>query len=93
MAFSPTEKPALPHSLSLDSRSRLTLAGVTQVPQFDESTVVCVTTQGTLVIHGADLHLGQLSLDSGQVAVDGTVHALIYEEGGPKGFFGRLFGG
>ncbi len=92
MAFLGEEKPKLPHGLTLENRSGLRLTGVTQVPQFDESTVVCITTQGTLVIHGAELHLGQLSLDSGQVAVDGTVHALIYEEGGRKGFFGRLFG-
>ena len=42
---------------------------------------------------GQDLHLKTLSLDGGQVAVDGTVTALIYEE--PRregGFFSRLFG-
>ena len=51
------------------------------------------TQLGTLNIHGKDLQLKQLSLEGGQVAVDGTVSALIYEE--PRqsgGWLSRLFG-
>lgn len=95
MAYIAWEKtaPVLPHGLSLEGRSRLKLEGVTAVPRFDENTVVMDTTQGTLVIHGEDLHLGLLSLDNGKVAVDGTVNAIIYQDGTVSGgFFRRLFG-
>jgi curli biogenesis system outer membrane secretion channel CsgG len=51
------------------------------------------TTLGTLVIAGKDLQLKQLTLDGGQVAVEGSITALHYEE--PRessGWFRRLLG-
>lgn len=82
-----------PHKLSLDERKKLTVSGVGEVVSFEENAVVLRTSRGTLLVRGQDLHLKALSLDGGQVAVDGTVTALIYEE--PRregGFFSRLFG-
>lgn len=82
-----------PHKLTLDSRSRLTMTGVTEVESFDEEMVVLHTTRGTLVVRGNGLHLQMLSLDGGQVHVDGTVESLTYEDNAPVGgFFSRLFG-
>ncbi len=90
----PEAKPVLPHKLTLDDRQKLTLSGVTEVVRFDEETVVLKTVKGVLVVQGQKLHLQTLSLDGGQVAVDGDISALRYEapaqEGG--GFFRRLFG-
>ena len=46
---------------------------------------------GVLVIRGQQLHLQTLSIDGGQVAVDGTVDAMSYEEAQRKGgLFSRL---
>ena len=83
----------LPHKLTLNERRQLSMTGVTEVVSFDEHAVVLRTELGQLTIHGKDLQLKTLSLDGGQVAVDGMVSALIYEE--PKisgGFFRRLMG-
>jgi sporulation protein YabP len=67
--------------------------GVTEVVSFDESAVVLRTGLGTLMIHGRELQLKNLSLDGGQVAVDGHISALIYEEPRDRsGWLGRLFG-
>ena len=74
---------ALPHKLTLTERKNLTLTGVTEVISFDENAVILKTGLGTLVIHGQGLQLKNLSLDGGQVGVEGTVSALIYEE--PRG--------
>ena len=83
----------LPHRLTLDARSRLSMTGVTAVESFDEGTVVLVTTRGTLIVRGTGLHLQMLSLEGGQVSVDGRVDSLTYEEPVPAGgFFARLFG-
>ncbi len=84
----------LPHKLTLDGRNRLTLTGVTEVESFDEAMVVLHTTRGTLLIRGDGLHLQLLSLDGGQVHVDGTVQSMTYEDDRPTagGFFARLFG-
>ena len=83
----------IPHKLTLTERNTLTMTGVTEVVSFDDTTVVLHTTLGTLVVQGRDLQLKTLSLEGGQVAVDGSISALIYEEpGAPGGWFRRLLG-
>lgn len=82
-----------PHELRLDNRTKLSVSGVSEVESFDENAVVLHTARGILVIRGGGLHLQTLSIDGGQVAVDGTIDSLTYEE--PQkasGFLRRLFG-
>jgi sporulation protein YabP len=87
------ERLKLPHKLTLNERSNLTMTGVTEVVSFDDSAVVLRTQLGNLVIHGKQLQLKTLSVEGGQVAVDGQVTAMIYEEPRPAGgFMRRLFG-
>jgi len=81
----------LPHKLSLNERRELTMTGVTEVVSFEETAVVLHTALGTLIVQGKDLKLQTLSLDGGQVAVEGTVSALVYEEPRLSGWR-RLFG-
>jgi len=84
---------ALPHKLTLNQRSSLTMSGVTEVISFDEGAVILRTELGTLVVQGRDLQLKTLSVEGGQVAVEGTVSSLSYEEPRPKGgWFHRLLG-
>lgn len=71
---------ALPHSLTLHSRSKLTMTGVTEVAGFDENTVVLRTGLGTLVVQGRELQLKALSPEGGNVVIEGTVSALAYQE-------------
>lgn len=95
MAFEYEEKALeLPHKITLDSRNRLNMTGIKEVESFDEGMVVLHTTRGTLVVRGNGLHLQLLSLDGGQVHVDGTVDSLTYEDTGREAgsFFARLFG-
>lgn len=83
----------MPHSLNLVERSRLTMTGVSEVLSFDDSAVLLRTSQGVLTVQGRELQLKNLSLEGGQVAVEGNIHALVYEEpqtGG--GLLRRLFG-
>ncbi len=84
----------MPHSLVLDEREHLSVTGVRDVSSFDEASIVADTSRGLLVIHGAGLHIERLSLDMGELVIEGEVSSLEYEEersaGG--GFFRRLFG-
>lgn len=80
----------LPHKLTLNERKSLTMTGVTEVISFDDSAVVLRTVQGTLEIQGQDLKLKTLSLDGGQVAVDGNIFSMIYDEPQTGGFWSRL---
>lgn len=70
----------LPHKLCLNERKELTMTGATEVISFDDSTVVLRTCLGTLVVQGQELQLKTLSLEGGQVAVEGSISTLIYEE-------------
>ena len=82
----------LPHDLRLNERKRLTMTGVTEVVSFDESAVVLRTTLGTLLVQGQALQLKTLSQEGGQVAVEGTISALSYEEPRQGMSWRRLFG-
>ena len=83
----------MPHQLTLDQRQKLSMCGVTEVVSFDEDTVVLKTALGTLVIQGQNLRLKQLAPDGGQVAVEGNIGALHYEEPRNTGSWrSRLFG-
>lgn len=83
----------LPHKLALEERKKLTVTGVSEVVHFDETAVELRTGLGMLLVQGQNLQLKQLSPDGGQVAVEGTVSMLSYEE--PRqaaGWLRRLFG-
>ena len=86
------EEITTPHKLTLNCRKELKLTGVTEVIRFDENTVVLKTSMGLLSIHGRDLQLKNLSLEGGQVAVEGTMSAFIYEEPRKGGALRRLLG-
>ena len=70
---------------------RLELIGL---ERFDETGIIMSTSVGTLVITGEDLHIGKLSLDGGELHVDGRIDSVSYEDGGQErgGLFHRLFG-
>ena len=82
----------LPHRLTLAERSKLTVTGVTEVISFEEREVILQTAMGLLTVQGSQLQLKTLSLEGGQVEVEGSVSAMSYEEPRQGGWFGRLFG-
>jgi sporulation protein YabP len=86
------EEKQLPHHLVLEGRSSLTVSGVEEVESFDENTIVMATVKGALVVRGEGLHIEKLSLDGGDLKVEGMVDSLTYEDQGRErgGFFARL---
>lgn len=84
-----------PHRLELDGRERLTVSGVEDVDRFDEGEIVMTTSAGTLIVQGESLHIDKLSLDGGELHVDGRIDSVSYEDlrGGRGGLLSRLFGG
>ena len=82
------------HRLELEGRERLTISGVEDVERFDDTGIVMTTTAGVLTVTGEGLHIGQLSLEGGELHVDGRVDSISYEEDGGErgGSLRRLFG-
>ena len=81
------------HRLTLEARERLCVTGVSEVDSFDEETVVMMTARGKLIVRGQGLHIEKLSVDIGELAVEGMIQSLIYsDEIRSSGFLARLFG-
>ena len=80
-----------PHKLTLNERKHLTMTGVTEVVSFDETAVILQTGLGLLRVQGQDLKLKTLSLEGGQVAVEGSISTLVYEEPRESGLWQRLW--
>jgi len=94
MAMDEKKRPLLPHHLVLDGRQKLTVTGVEDVESFDDGEILMFTSAGALLVRGEDLRIAVLSLESGDVEVDGTIHALEYQQEtrAQGGFWSRLFG-
>ena len=80
-----------PHSLLLDRRAMLSLTGVEDVVGFDENTISVRLPDCSLVVKGSSLHISKLSLESGEVVIDGSISSLQYLGGGSKSLRSRLF--
>lgn len=86
--------PAQTHRLELIGRETLLVSGVEDVERFDDTGIVMSTSAGVLVVTGSALHIGKLSLDGGELQVDGRIDSVAYEEPSRErgSFLRRLFG-
>ena len=64
------------HTLTLNDRKRLSISGVEDVEAFDEETVILSTVGGALTIRGGGLRINRLSLDGGELLVEGRIDGL-----------------
>ena len=70
--------------------------GVVDVLSFDVAEILLETELGMLLIKGHDLHVNRLSLEKGEIDIEGRIDSLTYSE--PKNvtkqtesLLGRLF--
>ena len=76
----PFEDVRLGHRVVMEERNTLSVSGVEEVESFDENVIVMTTSLGTLVVRGEGLHIEALSLEGGDLKVEGGVESLTYEE-------------
>lgn len=83
----------LPHNVILEERKSLVIAGVYDVDSFDDQSVVAYTDLGELTIRGRNLHIKKLSLETGELSLEGEISALLYSDNQKDtgGFFSKLF--
>ena len=88
-------RPQIPHCITLEDRRLLTVSGVSDVDSFDEQSVTVFTQMGELVIKGANLHINRLSLEIGEILIEGEINSLVYSEredsASKGGFFSKVF--
>ena len=82
------------HSLILEGRGKLSVSGVVDVQSFDETLVSMETSLGLLLVRGSGLHIERLSLEGGELELEGEIDSMEYEESGQHrgGLFTRIFG-
>ena len=83
----------LPHNCILEDRKTLSISGVNDVGSFDEQTIVAATDYGELTIHGEKLHITKLSLEIGELCIEGKISSLQYADVIEKSgsFLSRVF--
>lgn len=79
------------HKLMLTNRRTCTINGVSDVLSFDIHEVLLETDQGMLMIKGNDLHVSRLTLEKGEVDVDGKIDSLTYSDTAAYGAKGESF--
>lgn len=67
-----------PHACRLENRNAASLTGVREVVSFDENQVVMDTDMGLLTIKGKDLHVSRLTVEKGELELEGQVDSLAY---------------
>ena len=68
------------HKLSMDNRNRLTLTGIKDVVSFDLTQILLESTLGMIHIKGSDIKVTRLSLEKGEVDIEGTVDSIVYSD-------------
>lgn len=72
------EKLGLSHNIMLNNREKGSVTGILDVISFDENMIVLDTDMGLLTIKGKDLHVSRLTLEKGEMDLDGRIDSLLY---------------
>ena len=65
-------------NIIIENRKALTISGVTDVESFNETSIVLYTELGELTVKGRDLRVNKVSIDNGDLLVEGDIGAVIY---------------
>ena len=83
------------HRVILTNRGTCALNGISDILSFDVNEILLETEMGMLMIRGIDLHVNRLTLEKGEVDIEGKIDSLTYSSGGHQekneSLLGRLF--
>lgn len=68
------------HKVLLANRQSGAFSGVVDVLSFDVAEILLETELGMLLIKGHDLHVNRLSLEKGEIDIQGRIDSLSYSE-------------
>lgn len=77
--------------IHISERKNLTVTGVEDVQSFDEESIILKTNLGMLAVDGKALHITHLSVETGELYIEGEIGGVVFfEPSEPKkkrGFF------
>lgn len=68
------------HRVAMNNRRNCAIGGVNDVLSFDIHEILLETEQGMLMIKGDDLHVSRLTLEKGEVDIDGKIDSFTYSD-------------
>lgn len=68
------------HKLLIHGRKSAELTGIKDVVSFDAKEVVLNTTMGVLMIRGNDLFVKRLTVEKGEVDLEGQIDSFVYAD-------------
>jgi sporulation protein YabP len=68
------------HKFLLQGRKTAEFTGVKEVVSFDAKEVVLNTTMGALIIRGNDLFVKRLTVEKGEVDLEGRIDSFVYAD-------------
>lgn len=74
------DKMSKKHVVNMIDRQKLSITGVSDVFSFDENIIELETNRGYVEIKGDGLHIVKMTLDDGEVIVEGTIDCLNYND-------------
>ena len=72
------DKMRVSHRMMIDNREKGSLTGILDVISFDETMIVLDTDIGLLTIKGKDLHVSRLTLEKGEIDLEGNMDSFLY---------------
>ena len=72
------DKMRVSHRMMIDNREKGSLTGILDVISFDETMIVLDTDMGLLTIKGKDLHVSRLTLEKGEIDLEGNMYSFLY---------------
>ena len=68
------------HRVAMNNRRNCAIGGVNDVLSFDIHEILLETEQGMLMIKGDELHVSRLTLEKGEVDIDGKIDSFTYSD-------------
>lgn len=88
-------RPVAAHKLTMQNREKVDLTGVTEVVSFDNKVIELETVDGAVRFAGDGLHVKRLTLEKGEVELEGRIEEIVYHESHKSrtagGVLSRLF--
>jgi sporulation protein YabP len=88
-------KARMRHTVMMENRNKLEMTGITDVISFDLNKILLETDYGVITLKGSNLHVSRLTVEKGELDIDGEITAMEYSKSddfGRKGesLLGRL---
>lgn len=88
------DKRIMPQNILMENREQMQVTGVLGVEEFCEEKILLETVLGFLEVTGNELKMNKLSVDEGELVIEGDITGVVYTDdvGEEKGgLFSRLF--